>query len=531
MESREVTKRREMVRNFITTILETLPTYIAKYSTEDQQLLNEFKDLVEICEKEAERFETEPELELESPRIALSKKIDSYLYRWRNNEKYLLTPFLWFVTSFFTYANLVLSVSSFHSDEFFEYLLQYLRGDSKVKGAFQIVRDKTSLSNLVWEKLQYACVRIFPLSNEEIDVLETITSDIPKLGIDALNQDRLRSLIRNRSNHLDKRARIASFFKLLECRWNLWFNNSSFDVVDICFNIKLKGQTKASHFTDLINIESPKNTTFASSRIYRVRGEDNTYIGLILVPFQAVTSLMTFLRKLEQQEMIILNDLTLVTDQRLSTSMNLYKMGKGWTNLGISQWNRIVTSIRNPSLRGSKKQFFLTYPFQNWNYRDHKLNYQFIRLFCHPLDSFSYEELPFKNARQDKSIFNQIEIGLMKLLIKKRALGINFIPARLHLEFSLDFYWITLEKEREEKDFLDKLLPFLEILPYCRILNTNDKIHFWSFLPAKIAKWIERDLNWKLIPILPYYVPKRPNISWYDFDNMNWRIPEDIVNF
>ncbi|MFX0087707.1 MAG: hypothetical protein ACFFAU_18800 [Candidatus Hodarchaeota archaeon] len=526
-----MTKRREMVRNFIKTILETFPKYIAKYSTEDQQLLNEFKDLVEICDKEAERFELEPKLELESPRVALSKKIEFYLSRWRNNEKYLLKPFLWFITSFFTYANLVLSVSSFHSDEFFEYLLQYLRGDSKVKGAFQLVREKTSLSNIVWEQLQYACVRIFPLSNEEVDVLETITSDIPKSGIEALNQNRIKRLINNRLIYPNKRVKIANFFKLLECRWNLWFNNPSFDIVDICFNIKLKGETKSSHFTNLINVESPRNTTFASSRIYRVRGEDNTYVGLILVPFQAVNSLMTYLQMLEQQERIILKDLSLVTNQQLSTSMNLYKMGKGWINIGISQWNRIVTSIRNPSLRESEKYFFLTYPFQNWNYRDHKLNSQFIRLFCHPLDSFSYEELPFKNARQEKSIFNQIETGLMKLLIKKRALGINFIPARLHLEFSLDFYWITLEKEKEEKDSLDKLLPFLEILPYCRILNTKFKIHFWTLLPKKIAKWIERDLNWRSIPILPYYVPKRPNISWYDFDNLNWRIPEDIVSF
>jgi hypothetical protein len=504
-----------MVLNFIQTIVYNLPPYIAKYPSDDQQLLEEFRKLIEVCCSKARL-----------PRVAINKEIEIYLNRCRNSDQLITLPFLWFSERFATTANLMLSISSYHFEEFFEYLLKILRGDSETNGVFPLVKVTTPLRYYSWEQLQYASVRTFPLSSDDVDILENISKSILHSGIDILNKSKIKKFV-SKTNLTDKEFNITRFFKLLDSQWYLFYNASSFGLQNLVFRFRLPKKDKEPlQLSEIIDIHNPNNTTLAYSRIFVATGDGNEYLGLFRVPTRAVENLKEFLQRLNSEHQIELKEISLVTNQQISTSMNYYNAGKGWKDITKAQWKKIASSmlISNPRRIETELNFFITPLFEPWSYQQHKLASKFISLYCNSPASFSYEELPI-NPKHDHNYFSysQTEIGLIKLLLKKKALKISFIPNQLHLEYSLDYYWLTLPQIS-----YSLLSRFLEILPYCRIIYTKSKIHLLTLLRPKLAKWIELDTDWKIIPVNPFYYPDNPQIDWYDFDTHQWRIPEEI---
>jgi hypothetical protein len=517
MESREVTKRREMVINFIKTIIEELPPHIEKYPSDDQLLLSEFRELIKTCINKGNL-----------PRAILSKEIETYLNDCNNSNLRFTLPFLWFSVAFFTNANLILSVSGFHPDDFFEYLLQNLRGKTEVKGVFSLVRTTTPLSDLLWENLQYACLRIFPLSSNEVNILEIVASEIPNSGIDSLNKLKIKKLINQQLNEADKKKNITKFFKLLSCRWYLLFNPTSFGLESVYVHLQLIGKgSRDLQIAKIFNVQDPRNTTLAYSYIFAAREHKNEFLGLFMVPSGATKKLEAYLENLVQKNQISLKGLSRLTNQRISTSLNLYVAGKGWKDVTEVQWRQALSLLRNPNLRTSLNNynFSLSSPFQSWNYENHRLASKFISLYCRSPISFSYDNLPFKNPDKNVTRFSQVDIGLIKLLLKKRALIITFIPDHLHIEYSLDHYWIILPEEIS----ITQLSGILELLPICRIIYTNSKQYLWVLLKPRLVEWIKRDLEWDIIPINPFYYPNK-SVCWFDFKTHQWKIPEDITS-
>lgn len=101
------------------------------------------------------------------------------------------------------------------------------------------------------------------------------------------------------------------------------------------------------------------------------------------------------------------------------------------------------------------------------------------------------------------------------------------VPNQLVLEFSLDNYWISFPNKLSTGQLSD----FLEILPYCRIIYTDSKLHLLTFLNPELAGWIKKDLDWDIILVNPFYFPKKIDRDWYNFKNHYWIVPEDIESF
>jgi hypothetical protein len=260
-----------------------------------------------------------------------------------------------------------------------------------------------------------------------------------------------------------------------------------------------------------------------------VREKDTEFLGLIRVPLRAVKQLEKYFRILEDKEQISIKSFSLVTNQQINTSMKTYAERIGWKDITEAHWKKIVSKLRvtKPRKRQDKPESSITPFFQSWNCQHHPLSSELTLFYCNSPLSFSYEELPF-NAKHDEGSFrySQTEIGLMKLLLKNRVLNLIFIPDQLHLEYSLDHYWITLSKIS-----MANLSHFTEILPYCRLIYTGTEIHLLVLLKQELVKRIKRDLEWIITPINPYYYPKNPDISWYNFETHEWRTPKDIQEF
>jgi len=288
-------KRRESLKKYLKTIIDQLPQYIAKYPPVEQELLKEFISIVALYE------------EADFQRQKLSDKIEESRKEIVKQKNYVLLPFSWFTETYFQNANVILSISKFHATEFYEYLVTHFRSNSQVPGAFELIRKNIPLSDLAWENLQYECYNLLvPLTNDQVQILETIYDCIKKTGISSLDPRRLKTEIFNQikmSRNVKRLVELKRFFTLIDATWFLRFNSPAFGLDRLFFHVQLNG---SSSLADLFGYQDPKNTVLSISDIHQVRELTDTYMGTLYIPSQDIDLLIEYIKHLESDDLLIL---------------------------------------------------------------------------------------------------------------------------------------------------------------------------------------------------------------------------------
>ncbi|MFX1514765.1 MAG: hypothetical protein ACFFC6_00505 [Promethearchaeota archaeon] len=506
---------RESFKRFIKTILEQIPPYIKGYLPSDQTLLTEFFSILENYE------------EADFQRDRLSQRIEKYIEGISETPELIEKAFLWFTYFYIQNADTLLNISGFHADSFYEYLVKHLRGSGDTPGVFNLIRQQVPLTNLAWEKLQYESNKlIYPLSEQQLQIIHALYSFIKKGGIDALNPRRIKKAITNQvpfqSN--EKPATILSrFFKFINGSWYLRFHSPAFGLDRLAFHFEVN---KGRSLSDIIDFLDSSSTVLGYSAIYYDRNNPKTHFGTLVIPIETINQLTEYLHQRDAEGAINLIDLTKINSIHRKVSFEKYEIGTGWAQLKKTEQQRLTDHIKAKNPRKMRKPAALSFttPDYNidWNFRDHPLPSEIIQLYCRVPGEFSYSSLPIQPVdRQNAFTLSQAEIGLLKQLLYNHVVHIGFVPYRLVYEFALDAYWIKIPQIPQIQ-----LKKFLNILPYCEYYLTDSSILVWTRLTPQLRQWIEKDLLWEIYQLLPTHPPQELKEEWFDDNNLMWIPPE-----
>ncbi|MFX0050262.1 MAG: hypothetical protein ACFE8U_03120 [Candidatus Hermodarchaeota archaeon] len=487
-------------KRLIDTILAQTPNYIVKYPLKEQQLLNEFLNVLKAHH-----------VDEISSRKRFSTLLAKYIQERRGTNEYLEIPFLWFSVYYFDRARLLLRVADFFAKDFYGYLAKQLRS------FFQLVQNGTSLSDEdAWERLQYECSNIrVPLSAEELQILKSVYSLILENEFHALNPSRTKASIKNRKG-------LANFFKLLETKWYLLFHPPAFGLERLYFHFQLSEKTSLA---EIINFQNSQNTVLCSSDVYIIKGFSNSYIGTLCVPTRQLNPLKNYLKQCVIEGKIILQELKRVEMLRRSASLALYRENKGWGSLSFTKWRHLterLRSIRQRRRRASLESFHITPPFDlTWQYQHHSRPSQIIKLYCEIPEEFSFDELPNQPTKeQQRKTLTKTDISLLKELIRKQVVHIGFRSDQLWYEWALDAYWVKIPQITE-----DQLNHLLQWLPFCELYFTSREIHMRVRIPNDWVQRIKEGLNWVIMSIIRPHYPMNLRYNYYDNDSLQWLIP------
>ncbi len=496
--------------------MEQLPAHIENYPPPDQLLLTDFLSILQHYE------------EADYERNKFSQRLEEYNERVIGTKKYLNTAFLWFVESYFSTANLLLNVSTFHANSFYEYLTKHLRGNSTTPGVYGLIRGNIPLTDLAWEQLQYACDKLLvPLTNDQIRILRTIYYFITENGVYGLDPRMLKAVIVKNVEFPKKykpSEELTRFFTLMDGRWFLLFFSPAFGLNRLVFQFQLQGSTSLE---DIIDFRNPANTVLTGSDVYSFRNLPNNYIAILLVPTEDIGRLEHYLENCERQGYLILRELSKITTVRKCISLNHYQANFGWIKLNSTELRRLTQLLKskNPKKRQRERgSFFITPEFNlQWHYSQHLLPKEIIKLYCKNPQDYSYTNLPLKFIDdQDSRRLSRTEVGLLKqLYYNHQVVQIGFVPWRLVYDFSLDMYCIILDKIP-----LFQLKRFLNLIPFSEIYFGKNSIFIWARLTPKLVKWIENGLKWNVISIIRKQYPLNLDFKWFNASRLKWKIPD-----
>ncbi|MFX0125416.1 MAG: hypothetical protein ACFFAE_17480 [Candidatus Hodarchaeota archaeon] len=506
---------RESFKRFISTIVDLLPPYIEKYPQSDQLLLREFLTVLRHYG------------EADYQRNKLSQRFREYYEKLLETDQYLQTAFLWFTYNYFSNANMLLNISKFHANFFYEYLVKHLRGSSTNLGVFGLIRKNVALKDLAWEQLQYESNKLLiPLTNDQLQILKTVYLSLLKEGVYTLDSRKLKDIITNQvefPSKIKSTKELTRFFSLVDAQWFYRFFLPAFGLDCIIFHFQLQ---ESSSLKDVIDFHNPENTLLCMSDVFLVRNSPKTYIGRLRVPSRDFGHLKVYLRKCERQAYLILKKLVKVMTRSLSGSLTHYRANSGWFEQSPTKNYRLKQLIQSQNPKKKQKEFPSLF-FQpqcdiQWHYKQHPFPIEIIRLFSKLSPHFySFTNLPLRLLDlQDSYSLSRVEIGLLKQLYYNQVVQIGFVPLRLVFEFSLDEYCVILPKIT-----LFQLKRFLDLIPFSEIDFTENFFYIWARLTPKLAQWIESELKWPIIPIRRIIFPQNPESSYYNPSKLQWRTP------
>ncbi|MFX0172981.1 MAG: hypothetical protein ACFE9L_13795 [Candidatus Hodarchaeota archaeon] len=515
-------KDSETWKRFMSTILSQLPlpTYIQKYSPEEQELITEFLNILQHFE-----------VNTSQKRETLEGLLNSYNNKYYpNHEKYLNLPFLWFTIDYFNIARRILNAAGFYPARFYKYLVQYFRGDSQIQGIFDLIRTTTPLNDLRWEKLQYSCNRFtIPLTDDELQALEAVYSYLSSAGLRALNQRRLKAIIANRVRNPKFIRRLAQLFTLLNAEWNIRFYPPAFGLEQLFFQFQLNESTSLAEILDLQN---PANTILGASYVYQI-DEFHNYIGIMWLSTQTIKAMQDYLIQKEKQGFLILNGLARVLDTQVSSSLKLYEPRKGWRSLNASEYRRLKHQLR-PSI--SRRRSFEPSPFHfsppfdtRWDFQKDSNNgtpSQYISLCSKFSKPFHFDNLlQSGQLGKDNVRFSDNEIRLLNELYNKQVIQVNFDPIRLFLDYSTDQYCIPVPATIP----FERLGFLLSYLPKANIFTTEDQTNYiWSFLTPEIKQFLVQDIELNVYKLSALHWGRNIETVWFDTQSSEWKIPHVI---
>lgn len=499
-----VVRRYETLKHNINTILNGLTSNINNYASVEKEMLIDLISILKYYE------------EAEYKRRKLSSRIDKYIEVHIRTEQYLRTPFLWFSISFLSNAKTILSVAKYHAEEFYSYLIDFMR---KV---FQLIRKSTSLFDLdAFELLQYECNKLqVPLTNNQLQALNGLYSDIKRLGYRALNPQRIRTRFHNYINSTSDSRDTMSVFKLLDIQFFLLFNQRAFDLEQLFIHFQLNDDTSIGEIIDFQNLA---NTVLCSSDLFEVRGKIKTYVGLLVSPTQFSDKLEKYLQKCVDQGKLILHDLTRITISQWYVSLALYQAEKGWSTFNPTQFRRLAHQLKIKKPRKVRlNPFFTTPPFKPiWHFQLHDQPSEVIRLYCEIPREVTFEDLPLNPINQQANFkFSPDQLFILRELYRNQVLHIGFRSHRLWDEWGLDAFWIKIPLIP-----LKQLVRLLQWLPFTGLFRSEHYIYFFARLTANWIKWIKDNFKWSILPLIQARFPLQLQYEWYDEEILQWKLP------
>ncbi len=500
-----VVRRHEILKSNIWTILNELSLHVHNLPPVETEMLMEFIGVLQNLE------------EVEYQRNKLSVRLEEYVKKNIGTDQYLRTPFLWYSLDFCINAKLILSISKFHAEKFFSYVLTNLRK------AFKLIRAGTSFYSEAFETLQYECNRLqVPLTYEELQVLQTIFSNLKDMGYFALKPQRVKAVVKRQVGTLDFPKDFASFLRLLDCKFFLLFNHRTFDLEYLYVRFQLGENVRLEEVIDFLN---PANTVLCSSDVFNIRENPNNYLGLLVSPVQYTNQLETYFYKCQHQKKLILHDLARITKRQRTASLALYIAAKGWSNLSLTQWKQLVQQLKTKKPRKSRIKsypFFTTPQFKPiWHYQVHPHPSKIIKFYCRVPREFSFDELPLNPNNQNNSFkFSKEDIKIFKILFRNQICFIGFRSDRLWYEWALDDYWIDVTLLHRKQ--LGKLLQWL---PVCEIWYGEQKLFLATRLPRKWVDLMQNDLNWTIYPKTRTHYPMQLKYEWFNPETLQWVFP------
>jgi hypothetical protein len=508
MVSTTIEKHKKMIRTVIT----QLPRYIHQYEQEDQILIQNFLEILNYFEY------------AEIKRNELLNKFVKYNDSLFGTEIYVKTPFLWFTKNYFQKAGLTLSTTGFRAEKYYEFLAKHLRNSIHHSGAFNLIKNGTSLTSMEWELLQLASQKLMvPLNDTQIQFIENVNINIQNVGIQSLNSKYIRknvfhTIITESMSTKD----ISSYISLLEGKWAINRNLNAFNIDSVFFHVRL---TNSRQFNEIIDLHSEDNSLLKVSDVYQAKDNSKHYMGLLYVPSRNYGNLINYLYKREEKRELQIRKLVKINDIRRSVSLRSYKANQGWIHLKKSHLKEILSTVMNeqPNNYQGEKTFYLTPPFgKDWNFKQHPLPYEMIRLFCKLPETFSYGNLPLEIKKDlSQSMFSIDERGLLKQLYYNKIFYVSYIPWRLVYEYSLSLFYIIIPNL-----YIEAILPFLEIIPFAEIYTFKDGLCIWAYLSDQIVSWIKNFLPWQIYPITHIHIPYPLDITWFNQQKLLWKSPK-----
>ncbi|MHA1947414.1 MAG: hypothetical protein ACXAC6_15845 [Candidatus Hodarchaeales archaeon] len=506
----------EMHKQMIKTVSDKITPYIQLYASEDQILLHEFMNLIKDFEK------------AEIKRTELINDYGIYCKRLLGTKKYFETPFLWFAVSYIQKAQLTLNLADFKAVSFYEYLAKFLRKDSSYHGVFELVRKQTSLSDGKWEELQYASTKMLkPLTKEQMKIIEKMIRIIKNQGLYALDNRIVKKQLSELYPKGTKTEKVVNqVLTNLESKWNINFQSPAFGVERFFFHMN----NLTSKIEQIIPYEDIKNSVLCLSNIYVSRENENNFLGILYVPTQDSKRLINYLQHHEERGILRLKELSRINTSYRGLSLERYRVDKGWQITNKAEFkkiynllttNDIIEKKRNTQTESLRTHFTQKFN-QKWNFTQHQLPVELIKVYSEIQPNYTISELPLPEVDEKrKKIFTKTNIGLLKQLMYNNIMNIDWIPWRLVFEYSLDFYWVTITKK-----YIKKAKHLLKIIPFSMVYATDEKLYVWLHLSPQLAKWIEKELKWQIVPISYYSQQKNYVFNWFDEEKLRWKTPK-----
>ncbi len=495
-------------RKFLKLVLKHSKDYIKEYPKNEQNYLNEF---IEILKK--------VDTDLEESRKELHKEIHRYINLHIDSNDYLEYSFLWFTVDYFLGASRYLTLPSYYSDTFYNYLIFHLR--NKPIGFFNLIRNQTSLKSEIWEDLQRESLKLpVKLSDEEINLLNIIYMILPSLRLEDFSGHHLSKKIKLPIPSI-KTRNIYPILTMLDSNLEFRFFPEAFGIESFIFHIE---QLKDISFKNLLDLKDESNTTLCLSNIYSVENNPRIIHGQLFIPQNAEKNLQSYLTTLKNTNSIKIHEITKITNYQFSNSLMQYIPNHGWSE-DIPDSANLARKMENFKQKTARKRetkpppVFISPLFsKKWNYLDSDNPRDFINLYCNLPRS-----IPIERTLRINTIIPKIKIQKLEELISLKVLTPLFTPRALIFENSVDLYWITLPQV-EPKDF-SQLYGVLNLLPEALILHTAEKMHIRAYLNTSMATWMRTQAKWLIHPLQNINVPLQINRKWFK-DDEGWIMPQ-----
>lgn len=493
----------EAFKKSIHTILDQLPQYFEKYESAERDLITEFLAVIDHFE------------EADSKRAKLTKHFNDYLEKVMKTRKYLTTPFLWYTVSVSKNAITNLSISRFHAQEFYKFLLYQLRG------LHQLINKGTKLSSHKYEQLQTKCMKAdFTLTSDEFEILKTTYSAIEVNKSESLSSKYIKKQIKENmsiSGKYKRESEVSRFYTLVGGKWLFQFESSNFGLNRVFFHIHLP---KNIAMKQIIDFNDSNNTILGLSDVNQVLNSKNEYIGTLLVPDQNIDDLHYYFKQCADKNYMNIKEFTIINHVSRSTSFALYQPDKGWQKIPAKKRKTIVQNLQTSEAEERYKDNPMN-PSQ-WSFTEYPYPLEIIKFYCKSPDNFTYSQLPLdKNRGVKAKHFSIAEIGILRYLIKKKALEVGFTPWRLIYNYSMNEYCIKLPKIP-----LKKLDHFLNIISYGETYFSDHYTYIWTRLPVDLISMIKNDLKWAILPISRIHPLSDLDFNWFDSTRLEWKIPK-----
>jgi hypothetical protein len=497
-------------------IIDRLPSFIQKYSLNDQNILKYFLETIVFFE------------EAEKRRNKLINRFNIYNNQLYGTDSYLKTPFLWFTESFFELAAIILNATDFRAGSFYEYLTTGLQGRNTMAGVFKLIQKKTPLTSHLWNELQASCHKLkVPLKMNELQIIKSIGEKLAKSGFSFWDQTQILNYLSNDSSSFDLPfQKLTNFLSLLQCRWILLFQTKAFGLKRIFIHIKIK---EGHDLNEIIEFKSEENTVLAMSNIFRINKNPDSILGIIYIPIKESPAFQKLLQIWEESGLLELQSFSRLSTHRRSVSYQGYQTEKGWKKPRISEIAEILKYFkenRSNNKFNSIQPLIITPPFNSdWNFSQHTFPNQIIDLYSNVTSDYTFNDLPitkFQNSKKDSLSLS--DMGLLRHISDKGVVLPFFISWRMIYDYSLDFYCIILPQMP-----IVNLKTFLSLIPYCEINFGDNKIILFAYLTEKLASQIIQKTPFLIYKIYFHHFPSSCNQKWFERGKKKWKTPEILV--